>query len=44
MIIENKINKEKLEDSIKLFCKYAMLQRGKILKKCIIVGILVELF
>lgn len=39
MIIENKINKEKMEDSIKLFCKYAMLQRKKNFKKWIIVGI-----
>ena len=38
MIIENKIDKIKLQDSMKLFIKYAMLDQTKKVKKLIIIG------
>ena len=40
MIIENKINKAKLQDSIKLFVKYAMIDQTKKVKKLITIGLI----
>lgn len=40
MIIENKINKAKLQDSMKLFVKYAMLDQTKKVKKWITIGLI----
>ena len=40
MIIENKIDKIKLQDSMKLFIKYAMLDQTKKVKKLIIIGLI----
>ena len=40
MIIENKIDKIKLQDSMKLFTKYAMLDQTKKVKKLIIISLI----
>ena len=40
MIIENKIDKMNLQDSMKLFIKYAMLDQTKKVKKLIIIGLI----
>lgn len=40
MIIENKIDKTKLQDSMKLFIKYAMIDQTKKVKKWIIIGLI----
>ena len=40
MIIENKIDKAKLQDSIKLFVKYAMIDQTKKVKKLITIGLI----
>lgn len=38
MIIENTISKEKIEEIVKIFCKYSMLQQKQKFKKIAIVA------